>query len=183
MGSLACVVLSKKMSRRPGDPRRAEAKRLHATEGLTQGEIADRLGVCRRTVERWAVADDWATRRPGGKSAKEVVETSATAPGKPAPIDIRARVAKMKSEYTPEDIDELFLLDRALVTVAEVMGGDVAIRDIGTCASALCKLIELRLKLKPRSASQLAEMAIELGVTPAEFVAELKRHWAHERAA
>lgn len=39
--------------------RRQEGKRLYLEVGMTMGAVAQHLGVCRRTVERWAASEGW----------------------------------------------------------------------------------------------------------------------------
>jgi hypothetical protein len=43
-------------------------------------------------------------------------------------------------------------------------------RGIGGIATGLCRLIELRNKLVPKSAAELADMAIALDISPQEFI-------------
>lgn len=155
--------------------RRQEAKRLCAEEGLTQGEAADRLGVSRRTVERWASEDGWGAM----KKAQKVVPIGEAKKPKPKPAQTpKDEPVRVQRRRQAGEIDELELVDLALSDVSAIMGsGEVDARSIGSCAGALCKLIELRLKLKPRSAAELAELAIGLGVNPAEFAREVRQAW------
>lgn len=146
--------------------------------------IAQKLGVSRRTVERWATEDEegkWTDL----KTARKVVGISEA---RAAREDVAPRP---KRSQKAEDFKPLQLVDLALNDVSgmmagrECMGDDGPItmisgRDMAGLASALCKLIELRLKLAPPTAEALAERAIALGYSPQEFAAELRRQWQQQ---
>lgn len=155
--------------------KRAKAEKLFLA-GEMISTIAAKIGVNRRTIERWANDGAWREKR-------DVVPIAEARSNPDAPTPIRSTSAPTR-KYQGLGIDELELVDIALSDVSAVMGrGDLDARAIGSCATALCKLIELRLKLKPRTAAQLAELAISSGVTPQEFVNELKRQgWQQQRA-
>lgn len=56
-------------------------------------------------------------------------------------------------------------------------------REKAQTANALKGLLEMYRKLKPETPQELAQRVIELGITPAEFVAELKAAgWGAKRA-
>lgn len=143
--------------------------------------IAAQFGLASRTVERWAKNDpegEWFTLR----QAKKVVSINQPAKPKPHPVNnpnpTPAREPVRVRRRDRGEIDELELVDIALCDVSAVMGGgEIDAKGIGSCATALCRLVELRLKLKPRSVAELAELAIGLGVSPAEFARELRQAW------
>lgn len=159
------------------DSRREEAKNLSLQKGWTQETIAQHFGVTTRTIERWASQDGWGARKHAekvvsiGQAKKKIQQPKpeSTHNGSTAPI---------RSRRSAGEIDELNLVDLALSDISAFMSsGEMDARGIGSCATALCRLIELRLKLKPRSAAELAELAIGLGMSPAEFARELRQAW------
>jgi hypothetical protein len=50
-------------------------------------------------------------------------------------------------------------------------------RDRAALANCLKAWVEYRDKLQPKTAADLAEMAIGLGIKPAEFMNALKQQW------
>lgn len=138
--------------------------------GETIAAVAEQVGVNRRTIERWANEGAWREKR----GVVPIAEAKKPKPDQPP----RDEVVRVNRRRRAGEIDELELVDIALSDVSAVMGsGEIDAKGIGSCASALCRLIELRLKLKPRSAAELAEMALNLGVNPAEFARELRQAW------
>ena len=128
------------------------------TEGETIVAIAQKLGVSRRTIERWANEGAWREKRGN------VVSIAA---------------ARDRHSDDSDDFDYLELVDRCLSRIAEISeSSEVDARSSAPLATALVKLLELRLKLKPRSVTELIEMAIDTGITPSELVAELRKAWA-----
>jgi Putative ATPase subunit of terminase (gpP-like) len=137
--------------------RLAEIKRQAAQDFLS-GEptlhIGRKYGVNEKTVRRWAQREGWIRQR-------KIVELPPTKPRDELP-----------------QIDELRIVDCALADLSELIGNpEVDPRVMASVATALCKLIELRMKIKPRTATQLVEMAIEMGVKPQDFIAELRGTW------
>lgn len=148
-------------------------------QGETIATIATKLGVSRRTIERWANDGAWREKRSNVVSIadgakKKPLQQSPESDHNPAPIRRRSRGG---------DIDELDLVDLALSDVSAAMSGagQEDIRSLGSLATALCRLVELRLKLKPRTAAELAELAIALKLSPTEFARELRQ--AYEKRA
>ena len=82
------------------DDRKVEAKRVYLEKGLTQGEIADRLDVSRRTIERWASEDGW----NGQKKAQKVVpiseaKTQNSLPHHPLPVLTPVQIRLLESHH------------------------------------------------------------------------------------
>lgn len=158
-----------------------QAKKLYLDDGLTMDAIAQKLGVSRRTVERWS-ANDPEGKWTDLKLAQKVVafsprETPPTEPQKPR----RERGRRSASE-----IDELEIVEGAIVSLDLLLasmsgmtddGRPVDTRGVGGIAGALVKLLEYRRKISPPTAAELAEQVLALNINPAEFVQELKRAW------
>jgi transposase-like protein len=156
-----------------------DARKEIAKQALLAGEtiasIASRLGVSRRTIERWADDGAWREQRasnvvslPAPKPAKAQKAT----PCSPEPVP---RIRRQRGQ-----IDEIEIVEIAITDLAAAMGAASSedLRSLGSLAGGLCRLIELRLKLQPRTAAELAEQVLALGVSPAEFINELKQRWA-----
>lgn len=129
--------------------------------GDTFIKIAERYKVSTKTVQRWAKAGHW--------RAEAVADNIV-----PLKAEFRER-----RERQPANINELEIVDFALEDLSAIMAAEtVDVKAVGSIASALCRLIELRLKLKPRTASELADMAVALGLKPSDFAQELKERWS-----
>jgi len=50
-------------------------------------------------------------------------------------------------------------------------------RSLGGLAGGLVRLLEYRRKISPPTAALLAEMVLALGISPTEFVRELRDKW------
>lgn len=142
-------------------------------------QIAKRFGITDRTVERWASEEGWAAERKGRSLPNEPVAVAAEVlPPEPKPKPIARR--------RTGEIDELTIIDTAITDISAAMGGGggdedgVDLRSLSSGASGLCRLIELRRKLQPKTAADFAEQLLALGISPSEFVAELKARWLKE---
>jgi hypothetical protein len=127
--------------------------------GETLGAIAARYNLSTKTIQRWATVGAWRERRKVLPMVK---------PTKPA-----ARPARR----TPPKIDELAIVNLALANLSDALDRSPDPRALGSIAAGLCRLVDLRLKLKPRTAADIADLVIELGIDPSAFVTELKRQW------
>lgn len=148
---------------------RIEAERLYVSKNWTMEAIAQKFSVNRRTIERWAKDKDWSAK----KRANNVVSIH-----QERPVSDEPPIARVRRKA--DDIDELEIVTLALIDLSADLsmgGGEVDIRGKAAVAGALCKLIELRLKLKPRTAAEVADMAIALGLKPHEFANELRQRW------
>jgi hypothetical protein len=161
------------------DSRRAEAKRLSLEKGWTQEAIALHFNMSTRTIERWAAQDGWGARKQAqkvvaiGSSRKQTSPTPGDEPVSPKPRRQRGAIDEM------EIIESAIVsLDALLSSMGGLSGDDrIDTRGIGGTASALVKLLEYRRKIQPPTAAELADLVIELGISPTEFVAELKQKW------
>lgn len=164
------------------EAKREKAKRLSEAEpGLTQAAIAQRIGVAQRTVERWASEDGWGARR---KAEGKVVSIS-------TPRSNHQNPPSVKRQRKGEPLEELEMVEGVveslyLLLLGMSAGGiqddsghqqPIDTRGIGGTAGAFVRLLEYRRKIAPPTAAALAEQAIALGLSPSEFVTELKRQW------
>lgn len=143
------------------DDRKEEARKRFFN-GETIAAIAETIGVTRRTIERWAGEGAWREKRGNVVSIKKQ-------PKPDIPRPKRQRGA----------IDEMELIEMALGDVSSAMStaSSEDLRALGGLATALCRLIELRRKVQPPTVAVLAEQAIDLNISPSEFMAELSKQW------
>lgn len=162
------------------DPRRIKAKELSLKQGLTQAAIAQKLGVSTRTVERWASQDGWGARRTA-QQAKKVISIASK------PKHPEGHTSPHRRER--RTIDELETVEGAICSLALLIDfsndhdHQIDTRGIGGIASALVRLLEYRRKISPPTAAALADQVIELGISPSEFVGELKQKWQLQQRA
>lgn len=148
---------------------KAKAQALFLT-GETMAAIAKRLGVSTRTIQRWADAGGWREQRTVLPMERRGNQRSGEHAGH-EPDGSSQRPGRRK-------INELEIVDLALGDLSGVMGtGDLDPRVMGGLATGICRLIELRLKLSPKTAAEFADQVLASNITPSEFVAELKRQW------
>lgn len=127
--------------------------------------IAQRYGVSTKAIQRWAKDGAW-------KDQRTVIPLSKRKPDPQKLLEAEDRPIRQ-----PSRINELEIVDLALSDLSAVLGGNCEPKFMGSVASGICRLIELRLKLKPRTAAEVAELAMELGIEPSDFVAALKDKW------
>lgn len=132
------------------------------------------------TIRKWSVSGHWralqlaAAEQPAKEAAIAAKTKPQNRPDSPRP----ATVATLQG-HRERKADLEHVLD-AIAEVVAAIGEARAERDyrpIGSLATALCKLIELKLKLSPQSAADLAERAVELQLTPEAFLDELAEAW------
>ncbi|MBD2156220.1 helix-turn-helix domain-containing protein [Leptolyngbya sp. FACHB-16] len=149
-----------------------EVKQAYLSGNESLSAIASQFGVGERTVEGWSKEGGW----DGLKKASKVVPIGeGKKKAKPAQANDYDDAPRIRR--SPNSLDPLQLVDTALYDVSGMMGGGEDGREIAALAGALCKLIELKLKLEPPTAAALAERVIALGLTPHEFAAALKDQW------
>ena len=162
------------------------AKNLYLSDpSLTYADIAKQVGKTPRTVERWANAEEpsWAEQRKQTAEQREQyakvtsIEEARKRPSNPRPV-----------RKLDGPIDELESIDGAIATLATALTGTgdghnaAPANSLGSIAGGLCKLIELRRKIAPPTAVDLAHQLLELGITPQEFVEELRDQWRNRSA-
>ena len=80
---------------------------------------------------------------------------------------------------TRSKANDLDVLENAIAIMAANVASTEA-RSKEGCASALGSLLKAKRELYPPTADGLAEMAVGLGITPADFLAALKTRWDGE---
>lgn len=147
-----------------------QAKKLYLHDGLTMDAIAQKLGVSRRTIERWS-ANDPEGKWTDLKLAQKVVAFSPRA-------DAPTEPAKPRRQRGHSEIDELKIIELAISDLSATLGsGETDSRSMGGIAGGLVRLLEYRRKICPPTAAELADLVLELNISPQEFVAELKQRW------
>jgi hypothetical protein len=129
--------------------------------------VAMRFGVSKRAIEDKSAEGGWEALKTAGTVAEVETETEERSP---EPV---RRPTKRRSGR----IDEVDEIDHAITQLSGWIGGGAEPKSLEGCASALAKLIELRRKLVPLTAAELAEQVINQGISPVEFVRELKEQW------
>ncbi|MBD3882159.1 LysM peptidoglycan-binding domain-containing protein [Phormidium tenue FACHB-886] len=134
--------------------------------------IAKRFGISERTLIRWSKADpegEWTVLR----KAKTIV----SAP-KLQVIDGELPARENRVRRSRGTIDELEIIELAISDLsATLASGETDSRSLGSIAGALVRLLEYRRKIQPATAAELAELVLSLGISPTEFVSELKQRW------
>lgn len=152
----------------PIDPKtwnKAKDAYVAGTESLAA--IALKFGISKRAVEKRASDEGWAALR----QAQQGVQPKTTVRATPAPLPPRPR-------HQPQGLDEVEIIDTAIASLSAILSGGMEdTRGIGGIATGLCRLIELRNKLVPKTAADLADMAISLDISPADFIRALNDQW------
>ncbi len=138
--------------------------------------IADALGVSRRTVERWADEGDWRTLRQSNDNVVQI--------GAAANINRAQAQAKTvtRSKRKADEFDALEMVDDAIAVLSGALHGEVPPGMLGSIANSLKNLLEYRRKICPITAAEIAEMTIEAGITPDDFIREIRLAWKEQRA-
>ncbi len=134
-------------------------KRAYFASGESYAAIATRFGISERAVEKRASEEGWA------RSRTQISEEIQAPKAKPA-----------KRPTVTADLDALTTIDLAIADLSADMA-DSPIKSKESAATALVRLLEYRQKLAPTTAAELAERAIELGITPDQFLEELRQAW------
>lgn len=155
--------------------------------GQTIAAIAAQLSVSRRTIERWADDGVWREKRGNVVSINQPSKPQPVNNPNPTPTREPARVRRRdRGEIQELEIVESAISSLHLLFTDMAAGPDedengrikpIDTRGIGTIGGALVKLLEYRRKIQPPTAAELAEQAIALGMSPAEFARELRQAW------
>lgn len=147
-----------------------EAAKAAFLAGETKSNIARSIGVSRPTLDAWIKKGDWEAQKI---AASKVVPMRQREEGE-TPRERSPRPARLG-----RSIDELETVEVAICDVSGAMGqaSSEDIRSLGGLATALVKLLEYRRKINPPNTAALVEQILEMGVSPAELVAELKQAW------
>ncbi len=139
-----------------------KAKKDYTTGTESLAAIAMRFGISKRAVEKRASDEGWAALRQAQQGEQpKTVRTSAPTPPPP-------------SRHRQQGLDEVEVIEEAIASLSAILSGGMEdTRGIGGIATGLCRLIELRNKLVPKTAADLADMAMALGISPTEFIRAL----------
>lgn len=135
--------------------------------GANSSAIARKFGISKRAVDeripQWRASSD--------APANKIVQLQAQQ---------RPPVTPAVAVRRAEQSDDLTIVGNAIQDVAAALGkaaNGEDLRSLGGIATGLVRLIELKLKLQPRTAAELAEVAISQGVRPEDFLKALKDQW------
>lgn len=133
-------------------------KRAYLVSGKSLEAIAAEFGVSVRSIETRSSEEGWA-------SSRDQVA--------PKPVNKPRPTSRDRAE-----VDEVEVLEAAIADLsAGIADGDTPIKSKEAAATALVRLLEYREKLMPKSATDLAARAIELGISPEAFLEELRQAW------
>jgi transposase-like protein len=149
--------------------RKDQAKALFLN-GETIQAIADRFDISRRTVERWADAGNWREEKEQQSNVVPLAKPKQPKLATHPPVRVPLRRS--------EGLDDLEVIEGAIAELAAALP-DADDKSKGGIANALRGLVEYKRKLRPPTATELAQQVIELGISPTEFVRELKEKWQH----
>jgi hypothetical protein len=94
-------------------------------------------------------------------------------PPEPVPVPEKVKpYLRPRGEGGP--VNQLEIVEDAIRDLAAEMAGQEFARDKAQIANALKGMLQYHAVLKPKTAKELALQVVELGISPAEFVAELK---------
>lgn len=162
--------------------KRSEAKKAYLGSTKSFAQVAADLGLSDRTLIRWSNAD------PDGRwpELREKLHQGIKAEQSPKVVEFAPRTPEFRSEPTPqprrrrrdgEEIDLLEVVESAIASgsaLIETASDTNDTKGFGGVAGGLCRLIELRLKLKPVEETALIEQLLERGLTPRELVKRLR---------
>lgn len=134
-----------------------EIKNQYIGGQATLAELALKHRVGKSTLMNKAATENWSALRKTGITVKENV----------------LQDPQIKFGEIP---DSSVIVDEAILILRESLP-EARSRSKEAIALALCKLIELRVKMNPPTVLDLVERAIDLGFGPDEFLSELKRRW------
>lgn len=152
------------------DGKREQAKALYLQD-VAIAEIARRLDMSRKQVQRWKAADEWDAHKLPPPARPKVVTFERPRGGDPAPV--RDRPSLAPGEYgTVEGL--LAVLDEAIVQARVELASPTVPQNFGAAINGLVKLIEARQKLAPVEDAELIAQLLTRGVTPRELLAKLR---------
>jgi len=148
-------------------------------QGVAIAEIARRIGMSRKQVQRWKTAaaesgNDW-----------EALRSSLPQP-EPPPRPKVVSFDRPRSEPTPRPVPVivagdyatadglLAAIDEAIVMARVELAAPTVPQNFGAAISGLCKLIDQRLKLAPLDDEALLGLLLARYKTPRELIARLK---------
>ena len=145
-----------------------EIRKYWQQNAASSTAIADHFGVSKRSVDDRI--PQWRTTE---KPASNVIQLQ------PKPKVQNPRLDFRRGDGEP--IDDLLAVEAAIANLHDSLPAALD-QSKGGIAWALVKLIELKRKIKPETVTDLVERAIELDISPEEFLTELNNAWQRKRA-
>ncbi|MBE7384407.1 MAG: DUF1804 family protein [Leptolyngbya sp. SIO1E4] len=158
--------------------KREQAKAL-LIKGITISEIARRLDVARRTVQRWIAAakeagDDWEALRDGlPQPERPKVVTFERPRDRHSGEKPRTPTAIAAGEYDTL-AGQLRAIDEMLDIARREAGNPTSVQSYGAALNGFCRLLEQRNKLRPVGDEEYLAELLTRYRTPHELVARLK---------
>jgi hypothetical protein len=172
-----------KGSDKDDDKSKEIAKAKYITGESTQA-IALAIGKSKRTVERWAFDNGWADLRQvnnqQSRQSNVLSFSQSPKPKNPKPQKPTPQTQSLEIKDS-DDLDDLGVVEEVIKKL-RISLSSADDRSKGGIAGAIARLIELKRKIQPETVADLVERAIELGIAPDAFLAELKRQWQEKRA-
>lgn len=126
-------------------------------------KLSAQFKVSMSTLNNWAAEGKWEDQRMAAVLSREAGKVEG---------------AKAAVRQRPQ-VDDLQILNDAIADLsAEVAAVEAKSKE--GCASAVATLLKTKRELYPPDADGLAEMAVKLGITPADFIRSLKNKWAEQ---
>ncbi len=145
------------------------AEKLFLEDGLSHAQIAERIGVAKKTVTRWSVDGQWVAKRDGIQAGTiKMLGIAERAENK---------VKQAIAEQIPERIDAISTLIELIRDLHSSVRVAENLRDQAIGAGAIAKLLQLYLDITPTTAAQYARLAAKDGITPEDFINALREEW------
>lgn len=139
-----------------------EIRKYWQQNGASAQALVDRFGVGLRSVE--ARMPEWRSHEKPPK----VIAIGDRKPKEPSTHPpIRPRIPK-------GDLDELEIIDNAIVMLSTALSGEVPAQSLGSIAGGIVKLFDRRDKVQPKTAIDVAQMALSLGLSPIELARAMR---------
>lgn len=149
-----------------------EIRSAYVRGQATLAELALRYGIGKSTLMNKSCQEGWTALKKAGAPSESTDDDTDKTDNIDAPQIKRSKVTTSASYFqeTEEVINNAILILNQSLPEARVRSAEATVL-------ALCKLLELRQKLAPPTAADLAERVLELGISPYEFVKELREKW------
>lgn len=148
----------------------AKTAYLNGSDSLAA--IALQFGISKRAVEARAAEEGWSALRSTQTGSKP----------KPAKPKTTQAMQPLRRSFNKGEYNELEILDDAIEKISSTISNGADPRALGGLASSLVRLLERRRKIKPQTATEIAEMLLALGISPQEFAIELRKAWGEQKA-
>lgn len=168
----------------PAHTGKQDAARSLYSQGLTQGAIANRLGITINTVGNYK-RQDKGTERDWDKHRADL--KGKTPPPRPnlitfeRPRGDKKSTAAQAPQINPEEMDLIALVNGAIASVAALLPTADNLQGVGGAASGLATLVRLKIELESEEAA--LQTVMEKYKSPRELAAKLREMgWGRETA-